>query len=263
MSDMDPLFPPTPAAGRAAESRTHRRSLRETPVRCAVRARHRAGNRRWRSAQGRHDCPLHQGPERGQAAYHLELHELSRTSKAYAHDARQPAAKGGHRVTRFGMWRIPDGSARTAAAVGRVAPDVGPRWSVPGSRDAQLRRSHIPSDTSTSQRNHKTPSWPGGSDCDLDRLVALCPRAIPKRMPPYAGGPASHHPPRRRALPAASRVAKRANVGASPVGQEIAEREPAAAPGRKHTVSNKYGHGQSEDHRAAAWRENRGSRRPT
>src|SRR5216683_1233386 len=31
MSDMDPLCPPTRAAGHAAESRTHRRSLRERP----------------------------------------------------------------------------------------------------------------------------------------------------------------------------------------------------------------------------------------
>jgi hypothetical protein len=85
----------------------------------------------------------------------------------------------------------------------------------------------------------------------------------PNGCPPTQAVRLVINPPRQRALPAASRVAKRANVGASPVGQEIAEREPAAAPGRKHTVSNKYGHGQSEDHRAAAWRENRGSRRPT
>ena len=29
----------------------------------------------------------------------------------------------------------------------------------------------------------------GGSDFDLDRLVALCPRAIPKRMPPLRRRP--------------------------------------------------------------------------
>jgi hypothetical protein len=60
---------------------------------------------------GKHDCPLHQGPESGQAAYHLELRALARTSKAYADDARQSAAKGGDWVTRFGMWRVPDDSA--------------------------------------------------------------------------------------------------------------------------------------------------------
>jgi hypothetical protein len=41
---------------------------------------------------------------------------LSRTSEAYAYDARQPAAKGGHGVTRFGMWRIPDGSAQNCGS---------------------------------------------------------------------------------------------------------------------------------------------------
>jgi len=41
---------------------------------------------------------------------------LSRTSEAYAYDARQPAAKGGHWVTRFGMWRIPDGSAQSCGS---------------------------------------------------------------------------------------------------------------------------------------------------
>jgi hypothetical protein len=44
---------------------------------------------------------------------------LSRTSEAYAYDARQPAAKGGHWLTRFGIWRIPDGSAQ----------NCGSRWS--------------------------------------------------------------------------------------------------------------------------------------
>jgi hypothetical protein len=65
-----------------------------------------------------HDCPLHQGPE-GQAAYHIEGRELSRTSEAYAYDARQPVAKGGRWLTRFGIWRIPDGSAQ----------NCGSRWS--------------------------------------------------------------------------------------------------------------------------------------
>jgi hypothetical protein len=41
---------------------------------------------------------------------------LSRTSEAYAYDARQPAAKGGHQITRFGMWRIPDGSAQNCGS---------------------------------------------------------------------------------------------------------------------------------------------------
>ena len=64
-------------------------------------------------AQPREETTAHSTRDQsGQAAYHLKLREMSRTSKAYAHDARQPAAKGGHWVTRFGMWRILDCSAR-------------------------------------------------------------------------------------------------------------------------------------------------------
>src|SRR6266851_6311295 len=105
MSDMDPLCPPTLAAGHAAESRTHRRSLRERP--CDVLYVHAIEQVASRD-------------RRGQGAYHIEARELSRTSAAYAYDARQPAAKGGHGVTRFGMWRIPEAPPRTAEAVGRV-----------------------------------------------------------------------------------------------------------------------------------------------
>src|SRR2546425_504195 len=53
---------------------------------------------------------------RGQGAYHIEARELSRTSEAYAYDARQPAVKGGHGVTRFGMWGVPDGSAQNCGS---------------------------------------------------------------------------------------------------------------------------------------------------
>src|SRR6266581_8646205 len=115
MSDMDPLCPPTRAAGHAAESRTHRRSLRERP--CDILYVHAMEQVASGGAEHReeHDCPLHQGPE-GQAAYHIEARELSRTSEAYAYDARQPAAKGGHGVTRFGMWRIRDGSAQNCGS---------------------------------------------------------------------------------------------------------------------------------------------------
>jgi len=62
---MDPLCPPTLAAGHAAESRTHRRSLRERP--CDVLYVHAIEQVASGGAEHReeHDCPLHQGPEGG------------------------------------------------------------------------------------------------------------------------------------------------------------------------------------------------------
>src|SRR5882724_13375976 len=57
MSDMDPLFPPTPAAGRAAESRTHRRSLCERP--CDVLYVHAIEQVTGGGAQPREDTTAH------------------------------------------------------------------------------------------------------------------------------------------------------------------------------------------------------------
>src|SRR5882672_539852 len=57
MSDMDSLFPPTPAAGRAAESRTHRRSLRERP--CDVLYVHAIEQVTGGGAQPREDTTAH------------------------------------------------------------------------------------------------------------------------------------------------------------------------------------------------------------
>ncbi len=96
---MDPLCPPLGLPDN--ESRTHRRSLRERM--CDILYVHAIEQVASRD-------------RRGQGAYHIEARELSRTSAAYAYDARQPAAKGGHGVTRFGMWRIPDGSAQNCGS---------------------------------------------------------------------------------------------------------------------------------------------------
>src|SRR5260370_18278798 len=55
--------------------------------------------------------------------------------RRYAHDAREPASTGGDWVTRFGMWRIPDGPRGRwrlvvveGAATSGSAPTDGSRW---------------------------------------------------------------------------------------------------------------------------------------
>src|SRR6266478_5255932 len=120
MSDMDPLCPPTRAAGHAAESRTHWRSLRERPCDVLyVRAIEQvaSGGAEHREE---HDCPLHQGPEGGKGR--TTLRPVScRALPRRTHTMRgNPRPRVAMRLPGPGCGVSLTAPPRTAEAVGRV-----------------------------------------------------------------------------------------------------------------------------------------------